>query len=74
MLLPGRLLLLSRNYVRRILVRDGLSAPEIGRRLDVSHSAALEAIRVVGLNGSSHPNGVKKLTGQIPFGYVIVDC
>ena len=73
MLLPGRLLLRSRNYLRRLYVRDGLSAHEIGRRLGVSHSTVLEAIRIFGLSGSGRQNGVKKLKGQIPFGFVLVD-
>jgi hypothetical protein len=73
-LLPGRLLLRSRNYVRRLYAQDGLSAHEIGRRLGVSHSTVLEAVRVFGLNTGVRRNGTRKQKGQIPFGYVLLDC
>ena len=51
-----------------------MSAHEIGRRLGVSRSAVLEALQEFGLNGIGHQNGAKKLKGEIPFGYMFVDC
>ncbi len=54
-----------RNHMRRLHVRDGLSAHEIGRQLGVSLSTVLETIRTFGVDGSVRRDGVKKLKGQI---------
>jgi len=71
--LPSRLLLKSRNYVRRLYVRQGLSAREIGRLLDVSHSTVLSAVNGFGLDGKGRRDGQRRRKGQLPFGYVLVD-
>ena len=75
--LPGRLLLRSRSYLRRLYERERLSARAIAKRLNVSHSTVLTALASVGLNGHNgdgkHHNGHRKIKGQIPFGFVAVD-
>lgn len=68
-MLPGRVLFRGRNFVRKLYVRDGLSAHEIGRRPGASHSTVLEAIRALGLNGKAVRIGPKKRKGQLRNGW-----
>jgi IS30 family transposase len=56
-----------------LYVRQGLSAREIGRLLDVSHSTVLSAINGFGLDGKRRRDDQRRRKGQIPFGYVLVD-
>ena len=71
--LPGRLLLRSRSYLRGLYCRQELSAHEIARRLGVSHSTVLDALRAAGLVNGESPNGHHKRKGQVPFGFVYID-
>jgi len=58
--------------MRRLYVRQGLSAREIGRVLHVSHSTVLSAVNGFGLDGMGRRDGNHRRKGQIPFGYVLV--
>lgn len=65
--LPSHLLLRSKSYLSNLYNKQHLSANEIGRQLNVSHSTIISALQKSGIYNSS--NNGNKQKGQIPFGY-----
>ena len=66
--LPARFRILQRNELRRLYCDDGLSAREIARRAEVSHSTALFHLQRYGIT-IRKTDLPQRRKGQIPFGW-----
>ncbi len=66
--LPSGLLLRSRSYLSNLYIKRNLSKREIAKRLNISHSTVIEALRKAGIH-KNKPNNIQKRKGQIPYGY-----
>ena len=72
-LLPGRFLLSDPARIASMQQRDGLSAFQIARRLEVSHSAVLAALGKFGILADGGRND-RVVKGQVPFGWDLQDA
>ena len=71
--MPGKVLVRSRGFLQDKYTRRGLSARQIAQETGTAHSTVLSALSAAGLTAESSKNGHKRLSGQVPFGYVVVD-
>ena len=66
--LPGRSLLSDPARMASMHQRDGLSVVQIARRLGVSNSGVVAALRKLGITGANGRSG-HAVKGQVPFGW-----